>query len=115
MAKRRLIGTIKSVKMHETALVEISRLKEHPLYGKRYRRSTVYAAHNPENLFNLGDVVEIEEHRPISKTKHWLIRSRIGASTSDTQAGDEGQEIVRSLDAVEVDEPAAPSEPEKTD
>lgn len=80
MARRRLIGTVTSVKMAETALVTIETMRRHPLYGKRYRQTTKFAAHNPSNAYRLGDVVEIEEHRPFSKTKHFLIRRRLSAA-----------------------------------
>lgn len=96
MAKRHLIGTITSVKMHETALVRVERTKEHRLYGKRYRQSTTLAAHNPSNEFALGDVVEIEEHRPISKTKHWMIRHRLTSNAPAALVVDEAavQEVL---------------------
>ncbi len=83
MAKRRLIGTITSVKMHETAVVTVTRMRQHKLYGKRYRISTAFAAHNPGNKYALADVVEIEEHRPISKTKHWMIIRRVGSALNE--------------------------------
>lgn len=83
MAKRRLIGTITSVKMHETAVITVSSLKQHPLYGKRYHATKAFAAHNPGNQYKLADVVEIEEHRPISKSKHWLIVGRVGSAESE--------------------------------
>ncbi|MEK7460854.1 MAG: 30S ribosomal protein S17 [Patescibacteria group bacterium] len=82
MPRRRLIGTITSVKMAETALVTIETMRRHPLYGKRYRLNTSFVAHNPANTYVLGDQVEIEEHRPFSKTKHWLIRRRLVAATA---------------------------------
>ena len=80
MARRRLIGTITSVKMTETALITIEVMRRHPLYGKRFRRTSSFAAHNPGNRYGLGDLVEIEEHRPISKTKHFLIRRLVAAA-----------------------------------
>ena len=89
MPRRRLIGTITSVKMHETALVRVDHMKTHPLYGKRYRRSEVYAVHNPLNSYQLADNVLIEEHRPISKTKHWTIRERLSKGVTDVRAAGE--------------------------
>lgn len=83
MAKRRLIGTITSVKMHETAIVTVTRTKQHPLYGKRYREDSAYAVHNPDNRYQLADIVEIEEHRPISKTKHWVIVRQVGSAAAE--------------------------------
>jgi small subunit ribosomal protein S17 len=67
--KRQLSGIIVSTKMALTAVVEVTRLKEHPLYHKYYKTSKRYKAHNPENVFQTGDKVIIEETRPISKDK----------------------------------------------
>jgi len=67
--KRQLSGIITSTKMALTAVVEVTRLKEHPLYHKYYKTSKRYKAHNPENKFQTGDKVIIEETRPISKDK----------------------------------------------
>lgn len=67
--KRQLSGIIVSTKMALTAVVEVTRLKEHPLYHKYYKTSKRYKAHNPENKFQTGDKVIIAETRPISKDK----------------------------------------------
>jgi len=67
--KRQLSGIIMSTKMALTAVVEVTRLKQHPLYHKYYKTSKRYKAHNPENKFQTGDKVIIEETRPISKDK----------------------------------------------
>ena len=99
MARRRLIGTITSVKMTETALVTIETMRRHPLYGKRYRRTTQFAAHNPKNTFGLGDLVEIEEHRPISKTKHFLIRRLVTAAPKKVAEIIEDNEILAAAEA----------------
>ena len=104
MPRRRLIGKITSVKMHETVVVTIETMRRHPLYGKRYRKSTSFAAHNPANSFQLGDQVEIEEHRPIAKTKHWLIRRRLSATTGPVAEVASGAEI---LAAIKPSEPSA--------
>jgi len=67
--KRQLSGIVVSNKMSLTAVVEVTRLKQHPLYHKYYKTSKRYKAHNPENTFQTGDKVIIEETRPISKDK----------------------------------------------
>ncbi|MDD3155908.1 MAG: 30S ribosomal protein S17 [Candidatus Pacebacteria bacterium] len=67
--KRQLSGVITSAKMALTAVVEVTRLKQHPLYHKYYKTSKRYKAHNPDNKFQPGDKVIIEETRPISKDK----------------------------------------------
>jgi len=71
--RRTLIGTVISVKMDKTAVVSVERRRPHPLYRKIVRTTKHYKAHDPRNEAVLGDVVRIEETRPISKDKHWRI------------------------------------------
>ena len=55
----------------EMVVVKVSRLAEHPLYGKRIERVKKYVAHDEENTCRIGDQVRIRETRPLSKTKRW--------------------------------------------
>lgn len=71
--RRTLIGTVVSDKMEKTVTVLIERHVKHPLYGKIIVRSNKYHAHNEGNVAKQGDVVEIQEGRPISKTKAWSV------------------------------------------
>jgi small subunit ribosomal protein S17 len=75
--KRQLSGVITSAKMALTAVVEVTRLKQHPLYHKYYKTSKRYKAHNPDNKFQPGDKVIIEETKPISKDKSWIIVEKL--------------------------------------
>jgi small subunit ribosomal protein S17 len=68
-----MIGIVVSVKMDKTAVVSIERRERHPLYRKIVRSTKKYKAHDPRNEAVLGDVVRIEETRPISKEKRWRI------------------------------------------
>ena len=79
MPKRILIGTVTSNKTDKTVTVLVERKVKHPLYGKIIRRSKKYHAHDEKNEFTLGDVVRIEETRPISKTKTWAVKDRVVA------------------------------------
>ena len=65
------VGVVVSNKMDKTVVVKVSRLAEHPLYGKRIRRAKKYVAHDAENTCRIGDEVRIRETRPLSKTKRW--------------------------------------------
>lgn len=65
------VGVVVSNKMDKTVVVRVSRLAEHPLYGKRIRRAKKYVAHDVENTCRMGDEVRIRETRPLSKTKRW--------------------------------------------
>ena len=70
---KRLKGKIVSDKMDKTVVVEVTRLKKHPKYERRFRVSKRYKAHDPENKSKVGDAVTIEEARPMSKGKSWKI------------------------------------------
>jgi small subunit ribosomal protein S17 len=71
--KRTLTGQVISDKMNKTRTVLVERLVKHPKYGKFIRRSTKLHAHDEENRSREGDVVMIEECRPLSKTKAWRL------------------------------------------
>lgn len=69
--KRTLTGTVVSDKMDKTITVRVERRVKHPLLGKIVRVSKKYHAHDETNEFHEGDVVTIEECRPLAKTKTW--------------------------------------------
>ncbi len=71
--KRTLTGTITSDKMDKTVTVLVERKVKHPLLGKIVRVSKKYHAHDEANEFHTGDVVLIEECRPLAKTKSWRV------------------------------------------
>ena len=73
MPKRILTGTVVSDKTDKTVTVLVERKVKHPLYGKIIRRSAKYAAHDESGKWSIGDVVSIEECRPISKRKSWTV------------------------------------------
>jgi small subunit ribosomal protein S17 len=70
---RALTGTVVSDKMNKTVTVLVERKVKHPIYGKVIRLSKKYHAHDENNEFHSGDVVVIEECRPISKSKAWKV------------------------------------------
>ena len=71
--KRTLVGRVVSDKMEKTVTVLIERKVKHPMYGKIMVRSKKYHAHNEGNSARAGDLVEIVETRPISRTKAWSV------------------------------------------
>lgn len=71
--KKQLQGTVVSDKMKDTAVVVVERYVKHPKYEKFMRTQKKYSAHDPQNTAKVGDVVTIEETRPISKTKKFRI------------------------------------------
>ena len=72
-SKRTLIGRVVSDKMNKTVTVLVERRVKHPMYDKIIVRSRKYHAHNEGNEAKAGDLVEIQESRPVSKTKAWAI------------------------------------------
>ncbi|MBT3915538.1 MAG: 30S ribosomal protein S17 [Rhodospirillaceae bacterium] len=73
MPKRIMQGVVVSNKMDKTVVVNVERRTQHPLYKKFIRRSKKYVAHDEGNACNEGDVVQIQECRPISKRKTWEV------------------------------------------
>ena len=70
---RTLVGRVVSNKMDKTVTVLVERRVKHPLYGKYIVKSNKYHAHDETNALNEGDIVEIAESRPLSRTKTWAV------------------------------------------
>ncbi len=66
-------GVVVSDGADKTVVVRVDRRIQHPLYGKAMIRSKKYHAHDPENSYRAGDVVRIQETRPLSKLKRWRV------------------------------------------
>ena len=81
-SRRTLSGRVVSDKMDKTVTVLVERKVRHPLYGKIMTRSKKYHAHDEKNEFHEGDVVLIEECRPIAKTKAWRVSKLIEKARS---------------------------------
>jgi len=76
-SKRKLKGVIVSDKMEKTVVVAVNRYKKHPKYKKYFKITKRFKVHNDKGEFHTGDKVLIEESRPLSKEKKWVIFSRI--------------------------------------
>lgn len=86
MPKRVVVGVVTRDKADKTRRVEIPRFVRHPVYGKTLRRRTVCYAHDEENASKVGDTVEIEESRPLSALKRWVLtRVVVKANGGQTQ------------------------------
>ncbi len=75
--KRTLEGTVVSDKMDKTVIVRVERLVQDTRYKKYVRRYSRFTAHDESNGCNIGDRVQIIEHRPISKTKRWKVTTTL--------------------------------------
>jgi small subunit ribosomal protein S17 len=71
--RRKMVGKVVKDKMNKTVVVECINARRDPLYGKYIRSRTRYKAHDETNQFKVGDHVEIQEHRPISRDKRFIV------------------------------------------
>jgi small subunit ribosomal protein S17 len=71
--RKQLVGEVVSTKMQKTIVVEVDRRKSHPLYQRVVARSKKFYAHDEQNSAHVGDVVRIEETRPLSRLKRWRL------------------------------------------
>jgi len=84
MPKRVLEGRVVSDKGNKTVVVIVERRFTHPLLQKTVRRSKHYHAHDENNAYKVGEVVRIQECRPISKLKRWEVIERVAAAAGVT-------------------------------
>jgi small subunit ribosomal protein S17 len=68
------VGRVVSDKMDKTIVVAVDSVRRHPLYHKRMTRTSKFLAHDENNSCKPGDIVRIEETRPLSKRKRWIVR-----------------------------------------
>ncbi len=72
--RKTVVGEVVSTKMQKTIVVEVTRRKSHPFYGRVISRDKKLYAHDEKNTANVGDVVRLEETRPLSKLKRWRLK-----------------------------------------
>jgi len=77
MSKRRLKGKVISDKMQKTVVVEVQRFKQHKKYLRRLTVHKKYKAHDEKQEYHIGDTVVIEESRPMSKDKRWVVLKKV--------------------------------------
>jgi small subunit ribosomal protein S17 len=77
---RTLVGKVVSNKMDKTVTVLVERRVKHPVYGKYVVKSNKYHAHDATDALNEGDIVEIAESRPLSRTKTWKVTRVVEAA-----------------------------------
>ena len=77
MSKKILQGIVVSDKMQKTVVVEVESIKEHPKYKRRFKVHKKFKAHDEKGEFHIGDKVVIEESKPISKDKNWIVIKKI--------------------------------------
>jgi small subunit ribosomal protein S17 len=87
MPKRILQGVVVSDAQDKTVVVRVERRVMHPVYKKYITRSKKYAAHDENNVYKAGQTVRIEESRPISKRKRWIVLGTAGEAGAQAAKG----------------------------
>ena len=72
--RKEVVGEVVSNRMHKTIVVEVVRKKAHPFYGRVVSKAKKFYAHDEKNEAHVGDVVRLEETRPLSKVKRWRLK-----------------------------------------
>ncbi len=113
MPRRILEGNVVSDKMDKTVTVLVERRYMHPVYKKYIKQTDKYAAHDETNAFGIGDRVQIEECRPISKRKTWKV---ITLPPSQSHKGKVSEEDLAELNSeVKASRPDTKKKSKKTD
>lgn len=107
MPRRVLEGDVVSDKMDKTVTVLVERRVMHPVYKKYVKHTDKYAAHDESNTFKIGDRVQIEECRPISKRKSWKVITPVPAGAVAKAAPKKAEAKEEDPDRIEAKKPAA--------
>ena len=83
--KRSRVGKVVADSTEKTIKVEVEGIVQHPRYKKYIKRHTRFLVHDPEEKCKVGDLVRVEECRPISKTKKWIVREIVKAAGSSEE------------------------------
>ncbi len=86
--RKSVVGEVVSTSMKKTIVVQVTRRKSHPLYNRVVSRSRKFYAHDEKNTAHVGDVVRIEETRPLSKLKRWRLQEIIRKAALAPQAAE---------------------------
>jgi small subunit ribosomal protein S17 len=79
--RKEVVGEVVSSRMAKTIVVKVTRKKSHPFYGRVIARNKKFYAHDEKNEAHVGDVVRIEETRPLSKLKRWKLKDIVRKTT----------------------------------
>ena len=84
--RKERMGVVVSDKMDKTITVQVDRVMRHPVYNKNVKKSTRFKAHDEKNVAKTGDIVRIQETRPISKTKRWRLVEVVKKASGEKEA-----------------------------
>jgi small subunit ribosomal protein S17 len=81
--RRSRVGKVVADSSQKTVKIEIEGIIQHPRYKKYIKRHTRFLAHDPNEVCKIGDIIRVEECRPISKTKKWIVREIVKAANAN--------------------------------
>jgi small subunit ribosomal protein S17 len=87
--RKEVVGEVMSNRMKKTIVVQVTRKKSHPFYGRVIARNKKFYAHDEKNEAHVGDVVRLEETRPLSKLKRWKLKDIVRKATLVPEAATE--------------------------
>ncbi len=87
--RKEVVGEVVSTRMQKTIVVQVTRKKSHPFYGRVIARHKKFYAHDEKNEAHVGDVVRIEETRPLSKLKRWKLKDIVRKASLVPEAATE--------------------------
>ena len=90
MPRKEIVGKVVANKMHKTVVVAVENRYPHPKYEKHIVKTTKFKAHDAESKCRMGDMVRIQECRPISREKHWLVVEITGRAEDAQGEGTNG-------------------------
>ncbi len=91
--RRTKVGRVISDKMDKTVVVSVERLRRHPIYKRVVRLSSKFKAHDEENGAHVGDTVRIEESRPLSREKRWMVVEVVARGSGEELGEHAGEEV----------------------
>lgn len=86
--RRTVVGHVSGDKMDKTVVVAVEVLRRHSLYGRPIRRTHKFKAHDPENQYHVGDLVEIRASRPLSREKRWVVTRLVKSGQEEIPIAD---------------------------
>jgi small subunit ribosomal protein S17 len=110
MSRRVLQGVVVSAACDKTVIVRVERRVMHPIYKKFVTHSKKYAAHDENNRYRTGDIVRIEESRPISKRKCWVVISGPGDASGRRLAAETAEAASAEADLTDIVQPGLAGE-----
>jgi len=112
--RQQKVGRVVSNKMNKTIVVVVETLKKHRIYKRTYKQTKRFHVHDEENVCQIGDIVRIEESRPLSKLKRWRLVEVVKASSGIVPVAEVLAEADPDLSAGQSDESLEPDEVDET-